>query len=69
MEKVEETAVKIKRERDDEVDDILASGTGKKIKPTVSCKVKTVEVIDIDADDEVDAVDVDKHVSRPIVLD
>ena len=69
MEKGQETAVKIKRERDDEVDEILALGSGKKIKPTVSCKAKTIEVIDIDADDEVDAVDVDKHVSRPIVLD
>ena len=61
------TARGIKRSRDSEVDDILASGTGKKIKPTVPCK--TIELIDIDADEEVDAVDLDKYVSRPIVLE
>ena len=69
VEEREESAMRIKRERDEEVDDILASGVGKRARPITTYKTRSIEVIDLDEEVAVDAITVDDAPAGPITID
>ena len=69
VEEGEKSAVRIKRERDVEVDDILASGVGKKARLTTTYKTRSIEVVDLDEEIAVDAITVDDAPVGPISID
>ena len=63
-----EDAEKVKRERDEEVDELLDGASGKRIKTTTKYRTRKVELVDLEAEEDVDVQNLDNYVQAPIVL-